>query len=78
MPVLIQTVASHNEDSGAPVISKRYSIDAAEVTVASPPRKATAKKPPVAPQESPVPKRRHLPVETKQKVFNEWGAVMRH
>lgn len=23
-------------------------------------------------------KRRHLPIESKKKVFNEWGAVLRH
>ena len=23
-------------------------------------------------------KRRHLPIEQKKKVFNEWGAVLRH
>ena len=25
-----------------------------------------------------VNKRRHLPIEQKKKVFNEWGAVLRH
>ena len=23
-------------------------------------------------------KKRHLPIEQKKKVFNEWGAVLRH
>ena len=34
---------------------------------------------PIAEQSMTLPvKRRHLPVEAKKKVFNEWGAVLRH